>query len=287
MRVGASFPHFAIGHDPAMIRDWAQAVDDLGYADIAVTEHVLGFVDDPAPSLYGPVVPETPIAEPFVLFGYLAAVTRRVTLSTGIVVLPQRQAVLVAKQAAAADVLSGGRLRVGVGVGYVPAEHAALNSDYSTRGARIVEQIALLRALWTEQVVSFDGRWHRLEKAGIAPLPMQRPIPIWMGGMSDAALRRAAATCDGWQSMLMSPSGRARTHIERFRAEVANAGRSGEDVGLGVLMPLSDDPASWAETAEAWQELGATDLTVDFMGAGLTALDEHVGALQRVADQLM
>jgi probable F420-dependent oxidoreductase len=276
-----------IGHDVAMIRVWAEAVDELGYADVSVTEHVLGFQDDPAPSIYGPIVPETVLQEPFVLFGYLAAVTRRVTLSTGIVVLPQRQTALVAKQAAAVDVVCSGRLRLGVGVGYVPAEYEALDADYHSRGARIIEQIAVLRLLWTEQVASFHGRWHRFDSAGISPLPVQRPIPVWMGGMSDVALRRAATTCDGWQSVLLTPNDRAMALIERFHGYVSEAGRSLDEVGLGVWLPIRSVSADdWADNASAWRELGVTDLTVDFMGAGLSTIDDHLDALRRVAEQL-
>jgi probable F420-dependent oxidoreductase len=276
-----------IGHDAAMIRAWAEAVDELGYVDISVTEHVLGFRDDPAPSIYGPIVPETVLQEPFVLLGYLAAVTRRVTLSTGVVVLPQRQTALVAKQAAAVDVVCGGRMRLGVGVGYVPAEFEALDADYHTRGARIREQIAVLRLLWTNQVGSFDGRWHRFDAAGISPLPVQRPIPVWMGGMSDAALRRAATICDGWQSILLTPNDQAGALIERFRAYVSEAGRPPGEVGVGVWLPIRSVRADdWADHAAAWRELGVTDLTVDVMGAGLSTLDEHLNALRRVAEQL-
>ena len=287
MRVGAGFPQMEIGHDAAQIRVCSEAVDDLGYADISVTEHVLGFRDDPPPSIYGPIVPETVLQEPFVLFGYLAAVTRRVTLSTGIVVLPQRQTALVAKQAATVDLLCGGRLRLGVGVGYVPAEYQALNADYHSRGARIGDQIAVLRVLWTEQVATFHGRWHRFDTAGIGPMPAQRPIPVWMGGMSDAALRRAATTCDGWQSVLHTPNERAGALIERFRSYVSEAGRQPTEVGVGVSLPIRSVSAdNWADHAEAWRELGVTDLTVDFMGAGLSTLDEHLDALQHLAQHL-
>lgn len=288
MRIGAGFPQLEIGHDSALIRDWAEAVDGLGYADISVTEHVLGFRDHPAPSIYGPIVPETPLQEPFVLFGYLAAVTRRVTLSTGILVLPQRQTALVAKQAASVDVVvrwpppprCRRRLR--------SRRYEALDADYHSRGARIDEQIAVLRALWTGQVVSFAGRWHRFDGAGISPLPVQRPIPVWMGGMSDVALRRAATTCDGWQSVLSTPDDRAATLIERFRSCVVDAGRPLAEIGIGAMLPIRTVRADkWAEHAEAWRRLGVTDLTVDFMGAGFRTLVEHLDALHRVAEQLV
>jgi probable F420-dependent oxidoreductase len=287
MRVGAVIPQVELAHDASMLRDWAQAADDLGFADVLAVEHVLGFRDEPAQSIYGPVVPDTPMQEPLVLFGYLAAVTRRVSLSTGVLVLPQRQTVVVAKQAAALDVLCGGRLRLGVGVGYVPQEHAALNADYHSRGVRIVEQIDVLRALWTEQVVDYDGRWHHLEGAGINPMPMQRPIPVWMGGMSDHAMRRAAATCDGWMAILLTPDGAARTAIEQLRSYAIEAGRRAGTVGVNVFMFLRmAKPDTWGDLAEGWRELGVSDLSVDFTGSGFASVQQHIDALQRVADEL-
>ena len=287
MRIGAVFPQLELAGDVAMIRDWAQAVESLGYADVLVTEHVVGFRDEPAQSVYGPVVPQTPMQEPLVLFGYLAAVTRRIGLSTGVLVLPQRQTTVVAKQAAAADMLSGGRLRLGVGAGYVPSEFRALNSDYHNRGARIVEQIEVLRALWTEQVVSYNGHWHELDAAGINPMPVQQPIPIWMGGMSDPAMRRAAKVSDGWMSILATPDDKARAVIERLHAYVAEAGRSTGDIGINVLLFARGVPAdNWIEYADAWRQLGVTDLSVDFTGCGYTTADQHIAALHRGAEHL-
>jgi len=286
MRIGAVLPQVEIAGDAIMVRDWAQAVDELGYADILVTEHVLGFRDEPGQSVYGPVVPQTPMQEPLVLFGYLGALTQRVRLSTGVLVLPQRQTALVAKQAAIADVLTGGRLRLGVGAGYVPIEYRALNADYHNRGARIVEQIEVLRALWTEQIVNHGGRWHELDAAGINPLPVQRPIPIWMGGMSDRALRRAATICDGWMSMLTAPDDSARIAIERLHLYVAEARRAIDDVGINVFLFARFVPVDrWAEYADAWRQLGATDLSVDFTGCGHTNVSQHIAALQRGAEQ--
>jgi len=287
MRIGAVFPQLELAGDVAMIRDWAQAVESLGYADVLVTEHVVGFRDEPAQSVYGPVVPQTPMQEPLVLFGYLAAVTRRIGLSTGVLVLPQRQTTVVAKQAASADMLSGGRLRLGVGAGYVPSEFRALKSDYHNRGARIVEQIEVLRALWTEQVVSYHGHWHELDAAGINPMPVQQPIPIWMGGMSDPAMRRAAKVSDGWMSILATPDDKARAVIERLHAHVAEAGRSTDDIGINVFLFARGVPAdNWIEYADAWRQLGVTDLSVDFTGCGYTTADQHIAALQRGAEHL-
>lgn len=287
MRIGAVFPQVEIAAEAVMVRDWSEAVEELGYADILVTEHVVGFRDEPGQSIYGPVVPQTPMQEPLVLFGYLAALTQRVRLSAGVLVLPQRQTLVVAKQAAVADMLSGGRLRLGVGAGYVPIEFRALNAEYHNRGVRIVEQIAVLRALWTEQVVSYHGRWHDLDAVGINPMPVQRPIPIWMGGMSDAAMRRAATICDGWMPILATPDDKARALIEQLHSYVAEAGRDAGDVGVNVFLFARGMPTDkLIEYADAWRQLGVTDLSVDFTGCGYTTVDQHIAALRQGAEYL-
>lgn len=287
MRIGAVFPQTEIGDDPVAIRDWAQAAEGLGYRHILAYEHVLGFAKDPIQTSVGPMTPDRNAHEPLVLFGYLAGLTRRVELATGILILPQRQTALVAKQAAEVDVLSGGRLRLGIGVGYAPAEFTALGADYHTRGARIEEQMALLRALWTEEAVIFQGRWHHLEGAGMSPRPVQRPIPIWIGGMSEAALKRAAALADGWLSVLRATDDHARGMIERLRAYADAAGRAPGAVGIDVHLPLrSVAQAGWAEHAEAWRKLGATHLSVETMMAGFTSPQQHIDALRRVAEDL-
>lgn len=197
MYLGAIFPQSEIGADPIAVRDIAQAAEDLGYHHLLAFEHVILPRKPEYRGYAGAATAEQPFHEPLVLFGYLAALTRRIELVTDVLVLPQRQTVLVAKQAAEVDVLSGGRLRLGIGVGWIPDEFAALGADYSNRGARSEEQIALLRALWTEPEVTFRGRWHQIEAVGISPLPVQRSIPIWIGGRVEATLRRAARLGDG------------------------------------------------------------------------------------------
>ena len=284
MRIGAVFPQTEIGDDPMAIRDWAQAAEDLGYRHILAYEHVLGFGKSPVQSYVGPVTPDRTIHEPFVLFGYLAGLTRRIELATGIVVLPQRQTALVAKQAAQVDVLSGGRLRLGIGVGYAPAEFAALREEYRTRGARIEEQMAVLRALWTEEAVTFQGRWHALEAAGIAPRPVQRPIPIWIGGSSEAAMERTARLADGWIAVLMAPDDRACELVGRMHAYAEKAGRDPNTVGIDVHLPLRSVPEErWEAHLDGWRQLGTTHLSVETMMAGFTSPQQHIDALRRVA----
>ena len=228
MRIGAVFPAEELADDIAAIRDWVQAAEDLGYQHILVFEHLVGFREDPNPSFGGPVTPDTRIHEPLTFLAFLAAVTRRIELVTGVLVLPLRQTVLVAKQAAEIDALSGGRLRLGVGVGHVEREFHVMNENWRNRGRRIEEQIALLRALWTNNSLTFDGRFHHLmDGAGLLrPWSVQRPIPIWSGGSSRTALARAARLADGWMPVLLQPDESAKEAIMRHRSLVERGGRA-------------------------------------------------------------
>ena len=188
MRIGVVFPQLEIGNDPALIRDYAQAAESLGYDHILVYDHVLGANRETHDWLRGPYRHPDAFHEPFVLFGYLAGLTEKIELVTGILILPQRQTALVAKQAAEVDVLSGGRLRLGIGIGWNSVEYEALGEDFSNRGRRSEEQIEVMRGLWTNDLVTLNGRWHTITDAGINPLPVQRPIPVWFGGYDDRVL---------------------------------------------------------------------------------------------------
>ena len=198
MKLGVVFPQIEMGADPGAVRAYGQAVEQIGYHHILAYEHVVGANTASRPGWRGPYDIDSVFHEPFVLFGFLAGLTERIEFATGIVILPQRQTVLVAKQAAALDVLSGGRLRLGIGIGWNAVEYEALGTDFHNRGRRCEEQVALLRALWTERAVTFDGKWHRVTDAGIEPLPVQRPIPLWFGGGEERVLRRIARLADGW-----------------------------------------------------------------------------------------
>jgi probable F420-dependent oxidoreductase len=286
MQIGAIFPQTEIGSDPAVIRDYAQAVEAMGYRHIVAYDHVLGASAATRPNWSGPYTTESLFHEVFVLFGYLAALTRQVELVPGVLILPQRQTALVAKQAAEVDVLSGGRMRLGVGNGWNEVEFEALGEDFHTRGARIEEQIAVLRALWTEPVVDFHGRWHTITAAGIKPLPVQRPIPIWLGGYVDIVLRRIGRIGDGWLPQ-RRPDEKARELIERLRAYTREAGRPVEAVGIEARLSIGQVPqAEWAGYADAWRVLGATHLDVNTMGAGFASPQDHVAALRRVKETL-
>ncbi|MGH6954550.1 MAG: LLM class F420-dependent oxidoreductase, partial [Alphaproteobacteria bacterium] len=224
--------------------------------------------------------------EPFVLFGFLAAVTTRIELMTGVLVLPQRQTVLVAKQAAEVDVLSGGRLRLGIGVGVKPDESEALGTSFRDRGRRSEEQIEVLRALWTKELVTFRGKWHRITDAGLNPLPVQRPIPIWFGGHADAVLRRVARMGDGWIP-LFAPDDAGRAEVEKMRGYARAAGRDSSTIGLESWVTIADKPpATWLDEARAWRALGATHLSVNTMRAGLVTPRAHIDAIRRFKEAM-
>ncbi|WIG57606.1 MAG: hypothetical protein OJF49_000351 [Ktedonobacterales bacterium] len=282
MRVGAIFPQTEIGVDPSQIRRYAQAVEDLGYDQILAYDHVLGANTASRPNWQGSYTQASQFHEPFVLFGYLAAVTQRLELVTGILILPQRQTALVAKQAAAVDVLSGGRMRLGIGVGWNPVEYQGLNENFHTRGARMDEQIAALRALWSDTAITFNGRWHTIEDAGINPLPVRRTIPIWMGGHSDAAIKRTARLGDGWLPQ-RRPDDESRAQVERLRAYTRAAGRPESAVAIEARLSLSLVPEDdWHTYVDAWQAIGATHLTVNTMGLRLPTVEAHIERLRQV-----
>jgi probable F420-dependent oxidoreductase len=280
LRIGAVFPQTEIGADPAGVREYARGVEELGFDHILAYDHVLGADTASRPGWSGPYTSETMFHEVLTLFAYLAAITERVELVTGILILPQRQTVLVAKQAAEVDVLSGGRFRLGIGVGWNPVEFEGLNEDFSNRGARSAEQIAVLKALWTQPVVTFHGKWHTIPAAGINPLPVQRPIPIWLGGHAEQALQRAARLGDGWMPQT-PPNEGAREQVARLRAYTREAGRPEDAVGIEARLSLARTPeAEWGAIAAGWQSLGATHLTINTMGLGHTSVREHLDSLQ-------
>ncbi len=281
MKLGVIFPQTEIGNDPGAVREFAQTAEALGYEHILAYDHVLGA--DPAkhPDWGGLYTMDSAFHEPFVLFGYLAAITSTINLTTGIIILPQRQTALVAKQAAAVDVLSGGRMRLGVGLGWNRVEYEALGQDFHNRGRRIEEQVALLRKLWTEESVDFDGRWHTVSGAGINPMPVQRPIPIWMGGGADPVLRRVATLADGWLPQAqMDDAG--RQHIQKMRDYAVEAGRNPDDIVVCARTnPARMPEAEWAAAVKWWKETGVSQLDAVTMGAGYTSPQQHIDAIRR------
>jgi probable F420-dependent oxidoreductase len=281
MKFGVIFPQTEIGADPAAIRDYAQAAEELGYEHILAYDHVVGADPASRPGWNPPYTYKDMFHEPLVLFGYLAGVTKKIGLTPGVIILPQRQTVLAAKQAAEVDVLSGGRLRLGVGIGWNPVEYEALGGNFADRGRRSEEQIEVLRALWTRELVTFKGRWHTITDAGINPLPVQRPIPIWLGGSAEPVLRRAGRLADGWFP-LAEPGGKVRSMIEKIRAYAKEAGRDPGAIGIeGRVSADGGSPEKWREAVVRWKELGATHLSVNTMKAGLSTAAAHIAAIRR------
>lgn len=282
MQLGVVFPQNEIGEDPGAVRAFAETAEGLGYEHLIFYDHVLGADTGRRPDWQGPYSHRDTFHEPMVTFGYLAALTSRIELVTGVIILPQRQTALLAKQAAQVDVLSGGRLRLGVGVGWNDVEYEGLNENFHNRGKRSEEQVELLRALWTNEVVDFQGRWHNIPGAGIKPLPVQRPIPIWFGGgRSDGVLRRIARMGDGWFPQLQADE-QGRERMERFKGLVEEAGRSQDDVGVDARVALMRGGIDGAlRESEAWQEMGASHISFNTLRAGLTSPDEHIAALRR------
>jgi probable F420-dependent oxidoreductase len=281
MRLNAFFPTRDIGTDPAKIRDWAQAAEALGYAYIEVPDHVFGVT---ARNGWTPRYNEKdPFHETFVTLGFLAAVTTRIRLSSGVLIAPQRQTGVIAKQAAEADLLSGGRLRLGIGVGWNHVEYESLGMDWKTRGARQAEQVEVLRRLWSEDLVSFSGRFHNLNEVSIVPPPVQRPIPIWFGGLSNAAVTRAARLGDGWMPII-EPDTQAEEKLGVLREQLRSFGRDPAKFGIEGWLRVHDaDPQHWAAAADGWRRLGA-DMVMLYPMYRIPRFDDQIETLRRFKD---
>jgi probable F420-dependent oxidoreductase len=287
MRVGVVFPQTEIGADPVSVRDYAQSAESLGFDHLLAYDHVLGANAESRPGWGGAYQHTSLFHEPFILFSYLAGITETIEFVSGIIILPQRQTVLVAKQTAALDVLSGGRLRLGIGIGWNQVEYEALGENFHNRGRRSEEQIDVLRQLWTNELVTYDGKWHKITDAGLNPLPVQQPIPIWFGGTSDAVMRRLAKIGDGWFPQRFGPDEEGRRIIETLHSYIADAGRKPSDVGIEPRISVSQgDPDAWATEASAWKELGATHISVNTMGAGFSSTQEHIDAIEKFKEAI-
>jgi probable F420-dependent oxidoreductase len=285
MEIGVVYPQTELRGDPGAVRRIGRAVEDLGFDHLEAYDHVLGAVHaDRTPRLTGPYTEHDPFHDPFVMFAYLAAITERIGFATGVLVLPQRQTALVARQAADVDLLSGGRLRLGVGVGWNHVEYQALGQDFRTRGVRQEEQIKLLRRLFAEPVVDFSGRFDRVDRAALVPKPV-RPIPIWLGGSGERAFERAARLADGF-IFFGGGMDNAVPVWKRLRDRVRSLGRSVEDFGAEYVALPAGGPGHLAAEVDAWQQAGGTHVSVVTMGLGLDSADAHVDYLAAVADAL-
>jgi probable F420-dependent oxidoreductase len=284
MRLGAVYPQNELGGDPDAVRRIGQAVEELGYDHLLAYDHVLGAVHEGRiPPLTGPYTEHDPFHDPFVLFSYLAGRTERIEFVTGILIAPQRQTALIAKQAADLALLSGNRFRLGVGNGWNHVEYDALGEDFHTRGARLEEQVGLIRRLWAEPVVEFAGRFDAIDRAGILPVPDQ-PIPIWFGAASEPAFRRAARLGDGIIfATTLQQSRRAWTRIQEMLAE---EGRDPATFGGELGFPASEPPHAIVAEIEEWTALGGTHISVRTLGARFTSVDQHIDYFAAVAHAL-
>lgn len=278
MRYGVVFPQRDIGTDVAQVREYVVGIQELGFDHLVVYDHVLGADATDRPGWTGYDLDDG-FHEVFVLLGFIAVVAPGLELVTDVLILPQRQTALVAKQAAEVDILSGGRFRLGVGVGWNAVEYEALGEEFRTRGRRVEEQIELLRRLWTERSIDYTGDHHRVPNAGLTYQPIQGPIPIWIGGSAEVALDRAGRLGDGWFP-LGTPDAAMAERIERVRQVAVSNGRDVDAIGFEPTIPLRADPATWRDTAERWEAIGATHFALDTMNTGSVTVADHLTLLR-------
>ncbi len=284
MKIGVIFPQTEFPPDPVAVRDYAQAVEGLGFTHMHAYDHVLGANPDRSEGWTGTYTYLHRFLEPFLLFSYLAGVTHKIEFATGILILPQRQTALVAKQAATLDLLCNGRFRLGVGNGWNEVEYIALGENFHNRGKRMEEQVELLRLLWTQPLVKFDGRWHHIPDAGINPLPVQRPIPIWFGGTDDRALKRMARIGDGWMLNVRTIE-QAQPLYEKLLKYLEETDRDKSTFGIEPRLNMNlIKQDEWENFIQAWEQLGATHLMVSTLGMGFETPAAHLEALKHFAD---
>jgi probable F420-dependent oxidoreductase len=287
MNLGVVLPTVELGPGPDMIREYAQNAQELGYTHLVIQDHVLGV--DPAVHVgwSRPYTNKTLTPDPFIQFAFLSTDVPDMELVAGVVVITQRQTVLVAKQAAEVDILTGGNFRLGVGLGWNKVEYDALGEDFTNRGVRSEEQVELMRALWTQRSVTFDGKWHHIDAAGINPMPVQRPIPVWFGGASDAVLKRTARMGDGW---ITSPQVQTyednRAMLDRLYSFAEEVDRDPASIGIEGRIELVDHPtdADVLAAYKEWQEMGVEIVTLSTRAVGLDTPRQQMDALQHYKD---
>ena len=281
MKLGVVFPQTEIGTDPDVVADFASSAEATGYDHLIAYDHVLGASTASRPDWQGPYTSESLFHEPFVLFGYLAGVTRTLELVTAVIILPQRQTALVAKQAACVDALSQGRLRLGIGTGWNAVEYEALAENFHDRGARSEEQIDVLRRLWADEVISYDGKWHTITEAGLNPLPPKRRIPVWLGGMAPQVLDRVGRIADGWFPFY-NPN--LAEQLQAVRNAAQRAGRDPAQIGIECMAPMDDAGTKVRDRLRRMQDLGVTHTAVVTMNSGLDGPRAHIDAIKRFWD---
>jgi probable F420-dependent oxidoreductase len=279
VKIGAVFPQTEIGADPDVVAKFATTAESLGYDHLLAYDHVLGANTASRPDWQGPYTTESMFQEPLVLFSYLAGLTSKIELVTAVIILPQRQTALVAKQAACVDVLSKGRLRLGVGTGWNDVEYEALGANFHDRGRRSEEQIDLLRQLWRDDAISYTGAHHKITDAGLNPLPINRSIPIWLGGMAPQVIDRVGRLADGWFPFVNKDLG---TQIEQMQASARNAGRNPDNIGIECIIPANTE----AERVKKLQDMGVTHVALVTMNQKLADPDSHLDAISQGRDTL-
>ena len=292
MKLGVTLPLVDLGGDPGIVREFAQAAEAYGYDHLGAPDHVLGVNVASRPDWGDRNTSKDCFHDPFVLFGFLSAATTKIGFATEVLILAQRQAVLVAKQAASLAVLSGDRLRLGVGIGWNETEFIGLNENFHDRGRRSVEQIEVMQRLWAEPHVSFKGEWHTINDAGINPLPPKRKIPLWFGGHEEVTLKRIAQWGDGWIMLAHPPGDRARGEFDKLRGFTAAAGRKPGDIGIEVWVSTGEGTAAdWRREFQWWREAGVTHVTLN-SGYGRShhrriagrTLEAHLTAMRQYRD---
>lgn len=283
MKIGVVYPQTELGGDPEAARQIARATEELGYDHLLAYDHVVGATHDREPKLTGPYTDQDPFHDPFILFAYLAGQTERIEFATGVIILPQRQTALVAKQVADLDLLSGGRLRFGIGVGWNYVEYDALGQDFATRGARADEQIALLRRYWSESLLSFEGRFDRVDRGNILPRP-KREIPIWIGGFKEVAFRRGGTLGDGF--IFGGDATSAQEQWGRVEHHLSASGRSSEGYGRDLITIAARSVDDCVKNVEAWRGMGGTHASVCTMGMGLDSASAHIDFMAEVREKI-
>lgn len=287
MNIGIVFPQIEFGNDTAAIRDYVQTAEDLGYTHVLAYDHILGANPDRPEPWQGPYTYKDPFHEPFLLFSYMAALTQTIEFVTGILILPQRETALVAKQAAELDVLSNGRFRLGIGNGWNKVEYLAQNQDFHSRGKRIEEQVDVLRQLWQNDLVTYEGQFHHIPDAGLNPLPVQQPIPIWFGGHADAVLQRLGRIGDGWFPNYKTAQ-ECQPSLDKLDEFLAKNGRSRTDIGIEPRIHFGDgNPDTWQQLRSDWQTAGATHITLNTMYLGFDTPEKHIQAMRQFAETLL
>ena len=285
MQLGAVLPHNEIGNDPGAIKAYLQGVEDLGMTHLLIYDHVMGADPNRPGGFKGPYDKDIAFHEPFTFFAFAAAVTTSIELVTTVLILPQRQTVLVAKQAAEVSLLSNNRLRLGVGTGWNKIEYQALNENFTNRGKRQSEQIELMRKLWSEDAFSFEGSYHTIDQASINPRPTAL-VPIWFGGSAPALLQRCALLGDGWMP-LGGANDKSRALLEEIRGHRVAAGRTMDGFGVQAQAQFAGgSPERWRDHADKWREIGATHMAVATHNAGPTNVEGHLARIVQYRDAI-